>query len=66
MDISSLPDVQLKQFLLDEGFSEQVSNNFQENEIDGALFCEMTEEHMKEVAPKISDRIKLKIPGASQ
>ena len=39
----------LQRFLIDKGFGEQVASNFQENEIDGAVF-----------APKISDRIKLK------
>ena len=36
-------------------FSQQIASNF-----DGSLFSEMTDEHFKEVAPMIADRIKLR------
>ena len=55
MDVSGFSSIQLQRFLI--GFGEQVAGNFKENEIDGAVFCERTAEG---VAPKISDRIKLK------
>ena len=55
MDVSGFSSIQLQRFLIDKGFGEQVASNFQENEIDGAV-----KEQLKEVAPKISERIKLK------
>ena len=57
MDVSGFSSIQLQRFLIDKGFGEQVASNFQENEIDGAVFCERTAEGG---CPKISDRIKLK------
>ena len=44
MDVSGFSSIQLQRFLIDKGFGEQVASNFQENEIDGAVFCERTAE----------------------
>ena len=62
MDVSGLSSIQLHLYLIDKGFCEQVAENFLENEINGAVFLEMEmeEQHLKEVAPKIRDRINLK------
>lgn len=66
VDISKLSEIQLYRFLLDNGFSEQVATNVQDNGIDGAVFNEMTDEQLKEITPRIADRIKLKQPQQSQ
>lgn len=57
--IGTLDCVQLIQCLLSNGFSADIAENFAINGIDGETFFEMSEEHMKEVAPRIADRIKL-------
>ena len=66
MSVSTLSEAQLYRFLLDQGFSEQVATVFQENDINGAVFCQMTDEHLKELAPRIVDRVKLKALQDSQ
>lgn len=49
----------LAEFLSLQGFSEDVVFNFEDNEIDGSCFLMMTEQHLKEAAPRLVDRIKL-------
>ena len=44
MDVSGFSSIHLQRFLIDKGFGEQVASNFQENKIDGAVFCERTAE----------------------
>lgn len=65
MSVSTLSEAQLYHFLLDQGF-EQIATVFQENDINGAVFCQMTDEHIKELALRIVDRVKLKALQDSQ
>ena len=60
MAVSTLSETQLHQFLLDKGYSEQIATNFLENGINGAVFSQMTDEHLKDLAPRMVDRITLK------
>ena len=38
----------------------EIISAFQENDIDGSVFCEMTACQLREIAPKIGDQVKLK------
>ena len=51
---------ELEQFLEENCISAQVACNFFLNEISGQQFLLLTELEIKELAPKISDRIKLR------
>ena len=57
MAVSTFSETQLQ---LDKGLSEQIAANFLENGINGAVFNQMTDGHLKELAPRIVDRITLK------
>ncbi len=57
--IQNLDVIGLSSFLLSEGFSGTVADSFEDHDIDGASFLLMTNEHLKEVAPNLIDRIKL-------
>ena len=46
-------------FLLLKGVSQDVLDNFNQHGINGSTFLEMNEEYLKEVAPRIADRINL-------
>ena len=59
MNLASLDLLGLSSFLLSKDFSQSVVESFKENEIDGQLFLIMNNDHLKEVAPKLVDRIKL-------
>ncbi len=60
MTLSSLTVTGLANFLIEKGFSEDIVFAFEENGIDGETFCDMSDSHMKEVAPRIAERVKLK------
>ena len=60
MAVFTLSTDDLGKLLLEEGFSNEIASAFQEHGIDGATFCEMSDNHLREVAPKICDRVKLK------
>ena len=66
MAVSTFSETHLHRFLLDKGYSEEIATNFLENGINGAVFCQMTDEHLKEVAPRIVDRVTLKAIQESQ
>ena len=51
---------ELADFLLSKGVPTEVADNFKMHGIDGGLFLSMSEEHLKEIAPRIVDRITLK------
>ena len=46
--------------LCPKGISEDVAENFQEHGIDGETFLLMSDDELKEVAPRMADRMKLK------
>lgn len=58
--INALTVSGLLDFLLSKEVSQDVLNSFEHHGIDGAAFLEMNDEHLKEVAPRIGDRIALK------
>ncbi len=60
MALSSLSVDDLDAFLIEKGFSVEIVRAFQENDIDGSVFCEMTASQVREIAPKIGDQVKLK------
>ena len=51
---------QLSELLISKGYSHAVVSAFKENEICGRVFSEMDDQHFKELAPKIADRVNLK------
>ncbi len=51
---------ELADFMLDNGISESVIDNFVTNEVTGECCIQLTEMEMKELAPKIGDRVKLR------
>ena len=59
MEVSQLSTEQLCVFLKEREFSDQIVSSFKENDIDGCVFSDMSDEHFKEVAPKISEHIRL-------
>ena len=50
----------LATFLLEKGFHRDIASLIEEHGIDGETFCEMTDTHLSEIAPRIGDRVKLK------
>lgn len=48
------------QFLSSKNFSDDVVDKFMANGVDGETFLQMSDELLKEVAPRIVDRVKLK------
>lgn len=54
LDVDALVDV-----LEAKGVPLEVAQNFRNHEINGEAFLMMTDDHLKEVAPKIGDRITL-------
>ena len=51
---------ELSLFLSSKGIPQKVLDNFQSHSIDGETFLSMSDGHLKEVAEKIPDRVKLK------
>lgn len=49
----------LADFLLSKGVPTDVVENFKTHGIDRGLFLSMSEDHLKEIAPRIVDRITL-------
>ena len=59
-DVQMLSVQDLSDLVLESGITVEVADNILEHCINGEMFLSMTEEEIKEVAPKISDRISLK------
>ncbi len=53
------PD-KLQDFLEEKGICEQIAHDFFVNDISGDLFLLLNKSEIKELAPKLSDRIKLR------
>lgn len=51
---------ELTEFMRDNGIPESVVGNFASNEVTGECCLQLTEMEMKELAPKIGDRVKLR------
>ena len=47
-------------YLLKEGFHEDVISSFSSNRISGASFCALNEEDLKELLPVIGDRARMR------
>lgn len=58
--MSTLSPEGLVQFLSSKNLGSGVVDNFKENGISGEAFLLMDEDHLKEVAPRLLDRIYLK------
>ncbi len=58
--MEGLSCTELVDFMLDNGISESVIDNFVTNEVTGECCIQLTEMEMKELAPKIGDRVKLR------
>lgn len=50
----------LAEFLLSKQLSVDIVYSFKEHGIDGQTFLMLTEDHLKEIAPRIADRVNLK------
>lgn len=66
LEASSSPDIasftvdELCTYLEKENFSADVIEAFYENEVNGSLFLDLSEENMKEVSPTLRERIRLR------
>ena len=60
MELERLSAEDFLEFLLSKNFSTDVVESFRENGVDGTTFLHMEDEHFKEVAPRVVDRINLK------
>ena len=40
--------------------SDEILENFKEHKIDGSVFLELNDEYLREMAPRLGDRLKLK------
>ncbi len=58
--MEGLSCTELADFMLDNGISESVIDTFVTNEVTGECCIQLTEMEMKELAPKIGDRVKLR------
>ena len=58
--VEKLSMEELETFLEEQCISAQVTNQFSSNEISGEQFLLLTELEIKELAPKIGDRVKLR------
>ncbi len=58
--MEGLSCTELADFMLDNGISESVIDNFVTNKVTGECCIQLTEMEMKELAPKIGDRVKLR------
>lgn len=59
-NIGELNCVDFSDFLVKEGFHEDVVSAFTANRICGQTFIEMTDEDIKELLPVIGDRIRIR------
>lgn len=60
MDVKKFSVEDFVEYLGAKEFGDDVLDSFKSNGIDGESFLAMEEQHFKEVAPRIVDRIKLK------
>ena len=58
--MESLKDSELREYLLDCGCSEGVCNLVAANELTGQQLLQLTPEEIKEIAPKLEDRVQLR------
>ena len=58
--ISGITCSEFSDFLMKEGFHEDVISSFSSNRICGASFCALTEEDLKELLPVIGDRVRIR------
>ena len=58
--ISSLTVNGLSEYLITEDFSKEIPRAFQENGINGSIFCELSDSHLHEITSEIDNRVKLK------
>ena len=58
--MEKLSCIELSDFLLKNGISRSVVDNFTTNEVTGECFILLTEMEIKELAPRIGDRVKLR------
>ena len=60
MEISKLTIEDVCKILVEQSVSEQIVQSFRSNGISGEIFESLTEENIKEVVPKIVDRVKVR------
>lgn len=58
--MEGLSTIELTEFLLENRISEDVADTFTKNEVTGECFLLLTEMEIKELAPRIGDRVKLR------
>ena len=58
--VSEMTCNEFTDFLMKEGFHEDVISSFSSNRICGATFCSLTEEDLKELLPVIGDRARVR------
>ena len=56
-DIERFPVEQLCQLLSDLQYSTELLQNVRENAVTGNVFLQLSDEHLKEIAPKLGDRV---------
>ena len=59
-DIERFPVEQLCQLLSDLQYSTELLQNVRENAVTGNVFLQLSDEQLKEIAPKLGDRVQLK------
>ena len=60
MAVESMECEEFADYLLAKGLHEEVVSNIVANRIDGLLFVGLSEDEIKELAPAIGDRIRLR------
>ena len=59
-DVERFPVEQLCQLLSDLQYSTELLQNVRENAVTGNVFLQLSDEQLKEIAPKLGDRVQLK------
>ena len=59
-DVERFPVKQLCQLLCDLQYSTELLQNVRENAVTGNVFLQLSDEQLKEIAPKLGDRVRLK------
>jgi len=58
--VSEMTCSEFSDFLMEQGFHEDVISTFSNNRICGSTFCDLTEEDLKELLPVIGDRARVR------
>ena len=58
--VSEMTVSEFNDFLMKEGFHEDVVSSFSDNRICGTSFCDLTEDDLKELLPVIGDRARVR------